>query len=99
MTKTELVRKVSDSTGLPLKSVRAIVDALTNPDPRHGLIAASLNRGQRVIISGFGTFYSRTRQIRKARNPRTGRKVSVPKRRYPAFKPARSLKAALTLKK
>lgn len=95
MTKTELVRKVSESTGLPVKNVRAVVDALTNADVRRGLIAASLKRGQKVIISGFGTFYSRTRQSRKARNPRTGGKVSVPKRRYPAFKPAKNLKEAL----
>jgi DNA-binding protein HU-beta len=95
MTKTELVRKVSEATGLPLKSVRTVVDALSNPDPRQGLISASPKRGQKVIISGFGTFYARTRQSRKARNPRTGGKVSVPKRRYPAFKPARSLKEAL----
>lgn len=94
MTKTELIRKVSDSTGLPLKSVRAVVDALSNPDPRQGLIAASLKRREKVVISGFGTFYVRTRQSRKARNPRTGGKVSVPKRRYPAFKAARSLKEA-----
>jgi DNA-binding protein HU-beta len=95
MTKTELIRKVSDSTDLPLKSVRAVVDALTDPDPRQGIIAASLKRGQKVVISGFGTFYARTRQSRKARNPRTGGRVSVPKRRYPAFKAARSLKEAL----
>lgn len=95
MTKTELIRKVSESTGLPLKNVRAVIDALTDAEPRQGLIAGSLKRGQKVIISGFGTFYSRTRQSRKARNPRTGGKVSVPKRRYPAFKAARSLKEAL----
>ena len=95
MTKTELVRQVSEYTGLPLKSVRAVLDALTNPDPRQGLVAASLKHGQKVVISGFGTFYSRTRQSRKARNPKTGGKVSVPKRRYPAFKAARSLKEAL----
>jgi DNA-binding protein HU-beta len=95
MTKTELVRKVSESTGLPMKSVHAVVEALTNPEPGQGLIATSLKRGHKVIISGFGTFYSRTRQSRKARNPKTGGKVNVPKRRYPAFKPARSLKEAL----
>jgi len=95
MVKTELVRKVSESTGLPLKSVYAVVDALTNPDPRQGLIVANLKRGQKVIITGFGTFHARTRQSRKARNPRTGSKVSVPKRRYPAFKPAKGLKNAL----
>jgi DNA-binding protein HU-beta len=95
MTKTELVRQVSEYTGLSLKSVRAVVDALTNPDPRQGLIAGGLKRGQKIVIAGFGTFYARTRQSRKARNPRTGGKVSVPKRRYPAFKAARNFKAAL----
>ena len=95
MTKTELVRRVSESTGLPMKSVHAVLEALTDPKPSRGLIASSLKRGQKVVISGFGTFYARTRQARKARNPRTGGKVSVPKRRYPAFKPARTFREAL----
>jgi DNA-binding protein HU-beta len=95
MTKTELIRKLSDVTGLSLKDVRAVLEAMTQTGPGKGLIVTSLKKGERVTISGFGTFYARERGARSARNPKTGGKVKVPKRRYPAFKPAKTLKEAL----
>lgn len=95
MTKTELVKALSGATGLSQKDVRTILEALTLPKPGKGIIATSLKRGDKVIISGFGTFHVRERVARKARNPRTGGTVKVGKRRYPAFKPAKSFKEAL----
>ena len=98
MTKTELIRNLADVTGLPRKDVRAVLEALTDAKPGKGIIATSLKRGQKVIISGFGTFYVRERAARTARNPKTGGKVKVEKRRYPAFKPSKSFKEALKKK-
>jgi DNA-binding protein HU-beta len=95
MTKTELIRKLSDVTGLPQKDVRSVLEALTDAKPGKGIITTSLKQGGKVIISGFGTFYVRERKSRQARNPKTGGKVKVPKRFYPAFKPAKTLKDAL----
>ena len=95
MTKTEVIKALSATTGIGQKEVRAILEALTLPKAGKGLIATGLKRGERVVISGFGTFYARERAARKARNPRTGKAVKVAKRRYPAFKPAKSLKDAL----
>lgn len=92
MTKTETIKRLAEATGLAQGNVKAIIDALTG---RKGVISATLKKGGRVIISGFGTFHVRERDARKARNPKTGGKVKVPKRRYPAFKPAKSLKEAL----
>ena len=95
MTKTELIKALSAKTGVAQKDVRAILEALTLPRAGKGLIATGLKRGERIVISGFGTFYVRERAARKARNPRTGKSVKVTKRRYPAFKAAKSLKDAL----
>jgi DNA-binding protein HU-beta len=95
MTKTELIRRLSDVTGLSLKDVRAVLEAMTSARPGKGIIPSCLKKGERVTISGFGTFYARERGARSARNPKTGGKVRVPKRRYPAFKAAKSFKEAL----
>ena len=95
MTKSELVKELSTTTGIAQKDVRAILEALTLPKAGKGLIATALKRGERIVVSGFGTFYVRERAARKARNPRTGKAVKVAKRRYPAFKPAKSFKDAL----
>jgi nucleoid DNA-binding protein len=95
MTKTELIRKLADVTGLSQKDVRMVLEALTDSRPNKGLITSSLKQGEKVTISGFGTFYIRERNARQARNPKTGGKVKVPKRRYPAFKPAKTFKESL----
>ena len=92
MTKTELVRNVADATGLSQRDVRSILEAIASPK---GVVSSTLKKGGKVIISGFGTFCTRERKARKARNPQTGGSVKVPKRRYPAFKPAKKLKDAL----
>jgi nucleoid DNA-binding protein len=95
MTKTELIRKLSEVTGLSQKDVRTVLEALTDSKPGKGLITTSLRQGEKVTISGFGTFHTRERNSRSARNPKTGGKVKVPKRRYPAFKPAKTFKEAV----
>jgi len=95
MTKTELIKKLADVTELSQKDVRAVLEALTDAKPGKGLITTCLKQGEKVTISGFGTFYIRERAARQARNPKTGGKVKVPKRRYPAFKPAKTFKESL----
>lgn len=98
MTKTELIKKLSDKSGVPQRDVRAVLDALTNARPGKGIISSSLKNGESVVISGFGTFHTRIRKARVARNPKTGGSVKVGDRLYPAFKPAKSLKDNLKKK-
>ena len=54
-------------------------------------IRASLNRGDKVVISNFGTFRVKARQPRTGRNPKTGEQVSVPPRRGVRFKASKNL--------
>jgi DNA-binding protein HU-beta len=95
MTKTELIKQVAESTGITQVSVRAVLEALMGPRGGEGLIVERLRDGERVTLTGFGTFFFRQRSARKARNPITGESVKVPKRKYPAFKAAKKLKDAL----
>ena len=95
MNKAELVDQVVQKTGLPLRDVRTIVDAIFDPDPNLGLIAAELKNGSKVAISGFGTFEARERTERTGRNPHTGEAVNIPATRAPAFKAGKPLKESL----
>ena len=58
-------------------------------------IAASLARGDRVELRGFGAFSTRTRGQRLGRNPRTGEKVTVPDKAVPHFKTGKELRDRL----
>ena len=54
-------------------------------------VRQALARGEKVVISNFGTFRVKARQPREGRNPKTGEKVSVPARRGVRFKASKNL--------
>lgn len=95
MNKAELVEKVAERTGLSSRDARVIVDAIFDPDPKIGLIASELLAGEKVAISGFGTFEARERKARSGRNPHTGQTLDIPATRAPAFKAGKPLKETL----
>ena len=55
-------------------------------------IAAALGGDERIELRGFGSFSARRREARLARNPRTGARVAVGRRRAVRFKPGRILR-------
>jgi DNA-binding protein HU-beta len=95
MNKAELVERLSERTGMTLRDIRALVDAIFDPDPSIGLIAEELVGGGKVAISGFGTFEARSRKARVGRNPHTGDAIDIPASRAPAFKAGKPLKETL----
>ena len=95
MNKAELVEKVAERTGVSVRDARNLVDAIFDPDPKIGLIAAELVAGEKVAISGFGTFEARGRKARSGRNPHTGESLDIPATRAPAFKAGKPLKESL----
>lgn len=95
MNKAELVEKVALKTGVSVRDARSLVDAIFDPDPKIGLIAAELVAGEKVAISGFGTFEARARKARSGRNPHTGESLDIPATRAPAFKAGKPLKESL----
>lgn len=95
MNKTQAIKDVAEKTGLPRTQVRAVLEAFLSADPKKGLVAGCMKRGERLTLAGFGTFSVRERAARTARNPRTGEKTKVAKRRYPVFKASKNLRGVL----
>jgi DNA-binding protein HU-beta len=95
LNKAELTDKLAIKTGLSPKDARIVMDALFDPDPKIGLIAEALIGGDKVAISGFGTFEARARKPRSGRNPHTGETLEIPATRAPAFKAGKPLKETL----
>ncbi len=62
------------------------------------IIEESLKKGEKVQISGFGTFTVKLRRGKVGRNPRTGEEVPVPDRKVIVFKPSKKLIELVELK-
>ena len=59
MNKTELTDKLADKTGMTKADSKRAIDALFSTAPREGIIATAVSKGDRVQITGFGTFERR----------------------------------------
>jgi nucleoid DNA-binding protein len=90
--KTELAQKLAKQTGLTQAVANDVVDAIFSTDSGKGIIAVELDAGDKVTISGFGTFATKSRASRKGRNPATGQEIMIPARKYAHFSPAKGLK-------
>jgi len=88
MTKQDLIRNIAIKTGQSQNDVSAIVDAFMST------INASMAAGERVVLTGFGTFDLSRRQAREARNPATGEAMQIPAKTFPRFSPGKHLKDA-----
>lgn len=86
MNKTELIDQVASVTDQTKTAVSDTLEAILDQ------ITRALERGDRVQLTGFGTFEVRRRKARKARNPQTGDTIQVPAQNSPAFKAGKSLK-------
>ncbi len=89
MTKKDLIVVVAKKANLTNKAASDSVTAMLNG------IRDSLKRGEKVVITGFGTFSIRNRSERPGRNPKTGEKITLPARRAPGFTPGKTLKKAV----
>ena len=89
MTKSDLVDGVASATGLGKRDAAAAVDAVFDK------MQSALQAGDKIAISGFGTFDVRNRAARKGRNPQTGEAIEVAASRVPAFKAGKGLKDAV----
>jgi DNA-binding protein HU-beta len=89
MNKGELADAVGKSFGGNKTMGAAAVDAVL------GAITDALAGGDKVQISGFGTFEVRHREARMGRNPRTGEPVQIKASNSPAFKAGKSFKEAV----
>ena len=86
MTKQEIVDAVSEATGLTKVETETVMNGVMTT------ITESLARNERVELRGFGTFGTKQRMPKKARNPGTGEAIYLPERYVPTFKPAKYLR-------
>lgn len=89
MNKGDLVEAVFGKLGNTKKSAEDAVETVFET------ITKALARGDEVAISGFGTFLTKKRQARTARNPRTGATVQVAAMQVPKFRAGKGLKEAV----
>ncbi len=80
MNKNELVRAIANDAGITLK------DAATALDSVVAAITEGLKNGEKVQISGFGTFELKEKPAREGINPKTGEKIKIAASKIPAFK-------------
>lgn len=90
MNKTELTDKLADTTKLSKADAQRAIDALFDTDS--GIIAKTLVGGDKVTITGFGTFETRKRSARMGRNPRTGERIHISASITPNFRAGKGLK-------
>ena len=86
MNKTELIAIAAENAGLTKKDTERVLNACIDA------ITAALVKGEKVQLSGFGTFEIKDRCARIGRNPHTNESVDIPATRVPVFKPSKSLK-------
>ena len=93
MNKSELVHQLAARADVPKAVASRVVDALFSVDS--GLIAEALRSGDKVQITGFGSFEAKHREARTGRNPRTGKEIKIAASRSPAFRSGKGFKDAL----
>ena len=89
MTKQEIVDAVSEATGLTKVETETVMNGIMTT------ITESLARNERVELRGFGTFGTKHRMPKKARNPATGDPVYLAERYVPTFKPSQLMKKSV----
>ena len=89
MNKSQLIKNVAEKTDLSQKQVSEALSLI------EATLIESLKAGEKVQLSGFGTFEVRERAERKGRNPKTGEVVTVPACKYLAFVSAKAVKETL----
>ena len=82
MTKADLVNEIAIATGFDKTTISAVVESYMK------IIKNSLNEGENVYLRGFGTFTTKTRKAKIARNITLNTSVPVPEHQIATFKPA-----------
>ncbi len=86
MNKSELIAAMAAKTGETKKDAEIALDAMI------AAITASLKRGDKVQLVGFGSFEVKKRAARKGRNPQTKEEIKIPASKAPVFKAGKALK-------
>ncbi len=89
MTKADIVEAIYEKIGFSKKESSEIVELVFNT------IKETLEKGEKIKVSGFGNFVIRSKRPRIGRNPQTGEEIEISARKVLTFRPSQVLKAAL----
>lgn len=89
MNKTELISAMAEKAEISKKDAEKALAAFTN------VVADTLVDGDKVAITGFGTFEVVERAERQGRNPATGEAITIAASKSPKFKASKALKDAV----
>ena len=89
MNKETMIEKIAEDAGINKaqanKALQSMLDSITN----------TLKQGDKVTLTGFGTFAVSERKAREGRNPQTGETIRIPGGNVPRFKAGKNLKDAV----
>jgi integration host factor subunit alpha len=91
VTKADIIESVYEKVGFSKKEAAEIVEMVFDT------IKETLERGEKIKISGFGNFMVREKKSRVGRNPQTGEEIEISARRVLTFRPSQVLKNALNI--
>lgn len=89
ISKANLVKELAEQNNTGQKDVKTLIDGFLSS------ISSHLKSGDKVQLTGFGTFEVRERSARTGVRPGTTEKIEIPASKYPAFKAGRGLKDEL----
>jgi len=89
MTKADIVEIVFEKVGFSKKDVGMVIEEIFE------VVKNTLEKGEKVKISGFGNFTIRQKRARRGRNPQTGTEITIDERRVMTFKASQLLKKAI----
>ncbi len=93
MNKAEMIDKIAKDAGVTKTQANDAIDAFTD------CVVASLKKGDRVTLVGFGTFSVSERAARNGRNPQTGEVIKIKARKVPKFKAGKEFSTKISGKK
>ena len=82
MNKAQFVEAIAVDANIPKVEARKAIDAMIR------VTVQSLREGERLTLTGLGTFNVQQRPERVGRNPRTGAAVKIPPRKVIKFRPS-----------
>jgi DNA-binding protein HU-beta len=89
MTKAEMIDGLANKLGLARADAEKAINVILDD------IVAALKLGERVNISGFGTFSVSSREARTGRNPKTGEPIAISASRSAKFRAGKQLRDSL----
>lgn len=88
--KSDLIDEIATKASLSKSQARAALEAMTEAVTDH------LAKGDKVTLTGFGSFEVRERQARSGVRPGTSERIQIPASRAPAFKAGKNLKDSVS---